>query len=842
MMVVVFSYISISRNFINRQAQENIENYTMTYATRMSAQLDMDYQLFKNEIIRIENESLDPILELDASGLKAFGFPYVGFATIVDRTFTYQGNTYYFTDDFESVDYDQVISIYSLNEAFEIENDTQYIFFKYEEYVGFIDAKSYLDLIMSTSANHIHFLIVYEDNLITYKSFDHSVRFLFDYIDIYRENPIIEDLMNDFVTGQTGSIRHTFLNLDSMISYSPLSETFSTKQIFLVLTYDSEVMIGSMSYLTNVLWAVFFVIFILFSGGLVLLFKIIESKVNDIEIARLTHYYAKPYMMRIRKSGKIIGYNRSLKTLLGEFDVYNDVRDLKILNESGADIIEGLIKRQFAFTALIDLGKPKPTFIRFIPIKTAGGYYLIGDDVSNIEGKFNEYKDLAMYNLITKLPNRNSMMSDLEDFFKDKELLEKRNIALVVDVISFNKISLLLGEKTSERFIAVIANIIRDTILNHNVTMYHVETDQFAFLFKDIGNPKDISRWTDQLFTKFDVPMNFDKNLINVELKIGIFHIDRSRYEILNPEVVYDNMMLALNHAKESAIYKEFEYDVSLSVIASREQRMEQDLAEAILNNEFYMALQPQYNNKEEKIVGFEALIRWNNPKYVNESPLKFIQMAERNNMIIDIGRIALHETFSIAKRMEKYGVKISLNISPVQILQAGFVNEIISVFEQYDLKKHSITLEITETFLITSFELIINKLKLLQKYGFDIHLDDFGTGYSSLQYLRDLPINAIKIDRAFVINLETDNYSRAIVTMITNLAKSIDIEVITEGIEDLKQNAILQKAGCHVIQGYLISPALVEKDAIQLIEDFNVNKTRKLEQPKVKSGKETKR
>jgi EAL domain-containing protein (putative c-di-GMP-specific phosphodiesterase class I) len=216
--------------------------------------------------------------------------------------------------------------------------------------------------------------------------------------------------------------------------------------------------------------------------------------------------------------------------------------------------------------------------------------------------------------------------------------------------------------------------------------------------------------------------------------------------------------------------------------------------------------------------------------------------MAEKNNMIIDIGRIALHETFQIAKELEKYVVHISVNISPVQMLQAGFVNEVIAIFEQYELKKGSISLEITETFLIGSFDLVITKLKILQKYGFGIYLDDFGTGYSSLQYLRDLPINTIKIDRAFVINLETDAHSRAIVNMISNLAKNIGLMVVAEGIETDKQNQIAFKSGCNLIQGYLISPPVFKNDAIKLINDYNINRTKTVDLQKTPKEKGARR
>lgn len=418
--------------------------------------------------------------------------------------------------------------------------------------------------------------------------------------------------------------------------------------------------------------------------------------------------------------------------------------------------------------------------------------------------------------------------------------LKNNNALVALDIVSFSKINVLLGEKSGDRFLIIISELIDESLEGYPATFYNTQADGFVIFFRNIEGYNWVDRWMNKLLSIFEKPITIDKNFINIEVKMGVFRIESDRYEILNAEVAYDNMMLALNHAKESSQHKYFNYDVTLSLIASREQRMESDLANAIKNQEFYMVLQPQFHNQEEKIIGFEALIRWNNPKYASESPLKFIQMAERNNMIIDIGRIALHETFQIAKEMEPYDVHISLNISPVQLLQAGFVNEIISVFEQYELKKHSISLEITETFLIGSFDLVINKLKLLQKYGFDIHLDDFGSGYSSLQYLKDLPINTIKIDRAFVIHIETDAHSRAIVNMIASLAKNIGLEVVTEGIETDKQNQLVYRAGCNIIQGYLISPPVVKSEAIRLIREFNIDHTRSIDLQKAK--KEMKR
>lgn len=837
MVVVVFAYTLISRNFINQKAIDLTVESGNVMANRINAQFEFDYNRIEDVIESIEAQSLDPMTELYQlqSELFANGVPFTGFGLLNDRTLSIEGTEFVYIEDFTAIDYAENINVYSFFDAFNVENDkVPYVFFNIGNIVAYFEAGPYFESLLSISDKHRDFFIMYQDNLIVYKSFTTSdVRFFYDYIDIDRNADIVLTLKEQLTASQSGSIQHEFLGLDSIISYNPLSKVYSEKQFYLVMIYDTEIVLQSMTVLVNILWALFFVVFLMFAAALVVLFKILETKVNDIENARLTHYYAKPYIIRIRGNGKIISYNQSFRKLLGDYDLYDYVKDFKIKKDFDIEAIQDVIHRQRAFTALFDIGPNKTVYIRWVPIRTTGGYLLIGDDVTHIEGRFDEYRNMALYNPNTNLPNLNSLMQDLQDLFDDKESLSKKNVLLALDVVSFEKINLLLGERNGERFLFILAETLSLSLEGYPATLYNTKNDNFIILFKDIEEYAWIKRWTAKIITQFEKPITLEKNFINIDIKMGIFNIDVDRYEIINPEVCYENMMLALNHAKESMMQKEFVYDVSLSLIASREQRMEIDLANAIKNQEFYMVFQPQYNNSEERITGFEALIRWKNPKYASESPLKFIQMAEKNNMIVDIGRIALHETFMIAKEMEKYNTRISINVSPVQLLQAGFVNEVISIFEQYELKKHTISLEITETFLIGSFELVINKLKLLQAYGFDIHLDDFGTGYSSLQYLRDLPITTIKIDRAFIINLETDPHSRAIVAMISSLAKTIGLEVISEGIENEKQNQMVYKAGCNTIQGYFISRPVEKTEAIKLIQAYNIDKTKRVESVK---------
>ena len=247
------------------------------------------------------------------------------------------------------------------------------------------------------------------------------------------------------------------------------------------------------------------------------------------------------------------------------------------------------------------------------------------------------------------------------------------------------------------------------------------------------------------------------------------------------------------------------------------------------------MYLQPQYDTDKNIVCGAEMLIRWNNPKYYHQSPAQFIQIAEQIGLIIPIGKFINENAMIIAKKLEPYNIDLSVNVSPVQLLQAGFVQELLDLADKYEVNKSKLSLEITETFLMENFEVVNEKLGILQKQGFNIHLDDFCTGYSSMLYLKELPINAIKIDKEFTKYLNIDSYSRAIVNKITALAKNLNLEIIAEGVEDEKQVSFLSKNGCNIIQGFIISKAIKVDECIKLIEGYNVTKTLTLLQDKKK-------
>ncbi|AUD64730.1 hypothetical protein BK011_03190 [Tenericutes bacterium MZ-XQ] len=848
MVVVVFAYTQISSNFMMNQAEANLIKSGETVTKTIEMQLNYDYDKFKEKIDLYTAQSLNPIEELLNQDIPLEvidqPFSYFGVMDVINRTVTIGENTYTYVDSYQVADFDQNLAFYSFDRAFGTSNlPIMYGVFKVNEYIAFFELEPYINHFLTSETIENEFVFMGDENTIYLTSHFSGTQSLFynylrdsgyseDYIDVIKQT---------VVNHESDIFSLNFLGTESILSFVPLEISLSTRVFYLVQIYEETLVIDSLSYLSQTLWALFAVIFILFSVTLIVLYKILEQKVHDIENARLSLYYTKPYIMKVRKNGKIKSYNKALKNLLGKNDRFKYLMDFDIKDVPEETHIEEMLQRQKSFTVILEIADDVK-YIHFVTTRSTGGFILVGDDITHIEGRFDQYQKLALYNPITNLPNQNVILADLTEIFKDEEKLAQYNVLAMFDIVSFSKINLVLGEESGDRFLKLIAELANESLEGYPAKLYNIKQDQFTVLFRGIDSFNWIKSWVDLFLQKLDKPITMDRNFLNVDIKIGIFNIEPQRYEILTPDISLEKVKLALNHAKESTVNPSFTYDVALSLVASREQRMEIDLANAITNQEFQMALQAQYSNDLERIVGFEALIRWTNPKYSSESPLKFIQMAEKNNMIVDIGRIALHETFMIAKELEPYNVHISLNISPVQMLQAGFVNEIMTVFDQYDLKKGSISLEITETFLIDSFELVINKLNILKRHGFNIHLDDFGTGYSSLQYLRDLPVNTIKIDKAFIDDIERDVHSRAIVTMISNLAKNINLDVIAEGIENEKQNQLVYKAGCSVIQGYIISPPVPKQKAIELIKAYNIDKTKTLQVPKAMKSKEAKR
>jgi EAL domain-containing protein (putative c-di-GMP-specific phosphodiesterase class I) len=256
-------------------------------------------------------------------------------------------------------------------------------------------------------------------------------------------------------------------------------------------------------------------------------------------------------------------------------------------------------------------------------------------------------------------------------------------------------------------------------------------------------------------------------------------------------------------------------YEPAMSDDMQYKSEQEKHLRQAYYNQEFMLHYQPLIDVRQKSIIGHEALIRWNSSRYGMVMPNQIIPLAEEIGFIDKIGKWVIDTAFAFAKRVEPLNLCTSCNVSPVQLAQNNFVEDVLKSFEHHDLKKGSVAIEITESCLIESFDEVMWKLSLLREKGILIYLDDFGTGYSSLNYLKNLPVDYIKIDKSFIAEITKPGVDSKILKTIVTLAHELGIRTVAEGVETAEQLELLEFYGCDMAQGYLISRPKPEEEIV---------------------------
>jgi EAL domain-containing protein (putative c-di-GMP-specific phosphodiesterase class I) len=249
---------------------------------------------------------------------------------------------------------------------------------------------------------------------------------------------------------------------------------------------------------------------------------------------------------------------------------------------------------------------------------------------------------------------------------------------------------------------------------------------------------------------------------------------------------------------------------------------IENKLRTALEEENFVLYYQPKIALPHRRIIGLEALMRWNDPELGLVPPAKFISILEKTGLIIDAGRWALFQVALDCRRWVGQGLKplpVALNVSPVQLRHRDFVNTVMEAAREADRANGVLDLEITESVIMENFDETIHKLQILRSAGVSVAVDDFGTGYSSLAYVARLPIRGLKIDRSFVTNMTQSQESLAIVRSVISLAHSLKLEVIAEGVETEQQAAILEELSCDQLQGYLFSRPVPSTDIPRLLK-----------------------
>ncbi len=249
--------------------------------------------------------------------------------------------------------------------------------------------------------------------------------------------------------------------------------------------------------------------------------------------------------------------------------------------------------------------------------------------------------------------------------------------------------------------------------------------------------------------------------------------------------------------------------------------RLENKLRRALEQGHFVLHYQPKVDAIDHRILGLEALIRWNDPDMGLISPAHFIPLMEETGLIMEVGRWALSQVARDCRTWVTSGIeppRVAVNVSPIQLRQRDFVESVVEAAENAHQAGGRLDLEITESVIMEDVEAINRKLQIIRGLGVEIAVDDFGTGYSSLAYIARLPIHALKIDRSFVAKITVSGESLAIVNSVVSLAHSLELQVIAEGVETKEQTALLRDLGCDQLQGYLFSAPVPPGQVVELL------------------------
>ncbi len=417
----------------------------------------------------------------------------------------------------------------------------------------------------------------------------------------------------------------------------------------------------------------------------------------------------------------------------------------------------------------------------------------------DMEGKI---KKLAYYDFLTGLPNRMLFIDRLNQSILNTDRNKSVLGVLFLDLDSFKRINDTMGHAKGDELLKIVSKRLTNTIRESD-TVCRVGGDEFLILIQNIDNDKCIIEVAEKILNIFEESFRIDGNDLYITTSIGgaIYPIDG-----VDVETLIKNADIAMYKAKEKGRNK---FQLCTEVIKDsliEEMKLTNSLYQAIERNELELYYQPQVSLITEKIIGLEALIRWNTTELGMVNPGDFIYIAEKTGLILPIGEWVLKRACSQNKKWQDDGilnVPIAVNLSVNQFQNREIIEGIVAILKETGLDPNDLELEITENIIMKETEYIIESLKQLKQLGVKIAIDDFGTEYSSLNYIKQLPVDKIKIDISFIRGININYKDEAIIKVIISLAKNLGLKVIAEGVETKEQFDFLRDEMCDEIQGY---------------------------------------
>jgi diguanylate cyclase (GGDEF)-like protein/PAS domain S-box-containing protein len=444
-------------------------------------------------------------------------------------------------------------------------------------------------------------------------------------------------------------------------------------------------------------------------------------------------------------------------------------------------------------------------------------YIGIYEDITQAKLSQQRIERLAYTDNLTNLGNRPAFIRTLDEHFARD--IETPISLLLVDIDNFKRINDSLGHQTGDKLLISLARRLRNSLSPTGI-LARFASNEFAVLLDDTG-PEDGQRIASQVLTTLDKPMFVDNQLISVTGSVGLACAPLHGRD---PQTLMKNAGLALHKAKANGKHQVQVFTEALNAEASYKLFVENNLRRALTQNELEVFYQPKLCLRTGRLLGMEALLRWNHPEKGMIRPDQFISVAEETGLIIPIGKWVARESCRMSKQLTAAGygkLHVAINVSPKQFSDPELVTSLANILREEQLDPSLLELELTEGLLLEATEDTRLQLESLKTLGLTLAMDDFGTGYSSFSYLKKFPIDVIKIDRSFIRDIPDDQDDMEITSAVIAMAHNLKLTVVAEGIETAEQLAFLRRHRCDVGQGYLFDKPIPGEDLINALRRY---------------------
>ncbi|MBO1520629.1 putative bifunctional diguanylate cyclase/phosphodiesterase [Oceanisphaera pacifica] len=478
-------------------------------------------------------------------------------------------------------------------------------------------------------------------------------------------------------------------------------------------------------------------------------------------------------------------------------------------------------------------GQVYPQLLSISAVKDSQGevsHYVAGmTDLSAQKEDAKKIHHLAFYDALTGLPNRRLLINRIKQIQRDSAKQKRLGAVIFIDLDHFKKINDLWGFSVGDKLLKHIADHLY-RLLTEEDCLARLGSDQFVLVLEPQADNKAelveyLTQYSQRLFTALEQPYHHAEQGLRSSACLGIAELAGSRH---SAEELLHQAEMAMYAAKAVGKGEWRLFEPKMQDALSARLLLEEDIKRGLAAKEFCVFFQAQFNS-DKKLVGAEALVRWHHPTRGLLAPGAFIEVAEASSIMSSIDQVVL---LRACEQMARWAdmpifrdITVSVNISPAQLYQHHFVEDVLAVIEKTGADPQRLKLELTESMLVTDMSQAIERMRQFKQAGIRFAIDDFGTGYSSLQYLQQLPLDQLKIDQSFVRGLPEDSSSLAIIRAVMAMANSLGLEVIAEGVETEVQRDILFANHCYLYQGYLYAkPQAAEQlEAMMQAEQINV-------------------